>query len=84
MLELLYDKDILKNHNQVSYFSGNTKIIIEYKEKQNNALLLINPLETISKVLLISNLNKLNPISEKNQLYKELLGKEQIDLDKIF
>ena len=83
-LELLYDKDILKNHNQVSFYSGNNKIIIEYKEKQNNALLLINPLETISKVLLISNLNKLNPVIEKNQLYKELLGKEQIDLDKIY
>ena len=47
-------------------------------------MLLINPLETISKVLLISNLNKLNPVIEKNQLYKELLGKEQIDLDKIY
>ena len=84
LLELLYDKDILKNHNQVSFYSGNNKIIIEYKEKQNNALLLINPLETISKVLMISNLNKLNPVSEKNQLYKELLSKEQIDLDKIY
>ena len=65
-----------KNHNQVLIYSGNNKVIVSYKEKQDNALLLINPLENISKVLLISTINKLNLINQKNQLYKELLNKD--------
>ena len=84
LIELIYDRKILKNHNQISFYSGNNKIIIENKEKPDNALLLENPLENISKVLLISTLNKLSLVNEKNKLYKELLNKEQLDLDKIY
>ena len=84
LLELIYDENILKNHNQVLIYSGNNKVIISYKEKQDNVLLLINPLENISQVLLISIINKLSLINEKNQLYKELLNKEQLNLDKIY
>ena len=84
LIELIYDRKILKNHNQISFYSGNNKIIIEYKEKPDNALLLENPLENISKVLLISTLNKLSLVNEKNKLYKERLNKEQLDIDKIY
>ena len=87
LLELIYDQNILKKHNQVSFCTGYNKIIIEYKEKPDNALLIVNPLENISKVLLISTtLNKLNLslVNEKNQLYKELLNKEQLNLDNIY
>ena len=84
LIELIYDRKILKNHNQISFYSGNNKIIIENKEKPDNALLLENPLENISKVLLISTLNKLSLVNEKNKLYKELLNKEQLDIDKIY
>ena len=87
MLELIYEQNILKRHNQVLFYTGYNKIIIEYKEKPDNALLIVNPLENISKVLLISTtLNKLNLslVNEKNQLYKELLNKEQLNLDNIY
>ena len=84
LVELIYNKKILKNHNKISYYTGNNKIIIEYEEKQDNALLIENPLENISKVWLISTLNKLNFINEKNRLYQELLNKEQLNIDKIY
>jgi len=57
LLELVYDKNILNAHNQISFNSGNNKIIFEYKERPDNALLLLNPLENISKILLISTTN---------------------------
>jgi len=84
LLELVYDKNILNAHNQISFNSGNNKIIFEYKERPDNALLLLNPLENISKILLISTINQLNLVNEKNKLYKELLNKEKLDLDKIY
>ena len=84
LLELIYDQKILKKHNQVSFYTGYNKIIIEYKDKPDNALLIVNPLENISKVLLISTLNKLNLVNEKSNLYKELLNKEQLNLDNIY
>ena len=44
LIESLYDDDILNDMNIVKYYSGNNKIIIEYKKKnENKALLLINP-----------------------------------------
>jgi hypothetical protein len=72
LLVLIYDKNILINHNKVLSHSGNNRIIIEYEGKKDNALLLINPLENISKILLISTLNKLNLMSDRNQFYKDL------------
>ena len=84
LLELIYDIKILKNHHQVSFYSGNNRIIIEYKEKQDNALFIINPLENISKVILISTLNNINIINDKNHLYKVLLKKEKLNFDKIY
>ena len=64
--------------------SGNNKVIVAYKENQENALLFINPLDNISEVLLISIINKLSLINEKNKLYQELLNKEKLNLDKIY
>lgn len=84
LLELIYDENILNAHNQISFNSGNNKIIIEYKERPDNALLLLNPLENISKILLITTINQLNLVNERNKLYKELLNKEKLDLDKIY
>ena len=84
ILELIYDKNILKDHNQISFCSGNNKIIIEYKDKQDNALFIVNPLENISKIILISTLNNFNLVYNKNQLYNELLSKEQLNLNKIY
>ena len=41
----LYDEEDLKNCNKINYYAGNNKIIIEFKEKnENKALLLIDPL----------------------------------------
>ena len=57
----------------VNYYTGNNKIIIEFKENRNNkALLLINPLDEapfINKafILLINDNQKFN-------LYKDLLN----------
>ena len=84
ILESIYDKKILKDHNQISFCSGNNKIIIEYKDKQDNALFIENPFENISKIMLISTLNKFNFVNNKNQLYNELLSKEQLDFKKIY
>ena len=84
LLEIIYDKKILINHNKLSFYSGNNKIIIEYEKKQDNALLIENPLENISKVWSISTLNKFNSVKEKNQLYQEILNKEQLDIDIIY
>jgi hypothetical protein len=84
LFKLIYDKNILKNHNKVLFSSGNNRIIIEYEGKQENALLLINPLENISRILLISTLNQLELLSDKNHLYKDLIKKEKLDLDKIY
>ena len=64
--------------------SGNNKVIVAYTENQENALLFINPLDNISEVLLISIINKLSLINEKNKLYQELLNKEKLNLDKIY
>ena len=56
--------------------SGNNKVIVTYKEKQENALFLINPLDNISKVLLISIKNELSLYKEKNKFYQEFLNKK--------
>lgn len=76
LLELIYNENFLKNHNQVLINSGNNKVIVTYKEKQENALFLINPLDNISKVLLISIKNELSLYKEKNKFYQELLNKK--------
>ena len=84
LLEYLYDKDILKDHNQISFWSGNNKIIIEFKDRQDIFLFIVNPLENISKIMLFSTLNKFNLANGKYQLYKELLSKKQLDVNEIY
>ena len=43
-LHNLYEEENLKNYTKINYYAGNNKIIIEYKEKnENKALLLIDP-----------------------------------------
>ena len=44
-LELIYDEESLENDKYMKYYSGNNKLIIEYKENiSNKALLIIDPL----------------------------------------
>ena len=73
LIKTLYEENSLKQYNCVNYYSGNNKLIIEYKDnKYNNALLLINPLEengNNKKIFLISLNSK-----DKYTLFKELLN----------
>ena len=86
LMEYIYDKKDLIEENYIKYYSGNNKLIIEYKEnskiKENNdnkALFIINPcdLNKIKKrAFIISIKNK-----DKLLLYKEILSDEDFDIE---
>ena len=77
-MEYIYDKKDLIEENYIKYYSGNNKLIIEYKEngkiKENNdhkALLIINPCDlskTKKRAFIITIKNR-----DKLMLYKEIL-----------
>jgi hypothetical protein len=85
-MEYIYDKKDLIEENYIKYYSGNNKLIIEYKEngkiKESNdhkALFIINPfdLSKIKKrafIITIKNRDKL-------LLYKEILSEEDFEIE---
>ena len=73
LIELINNKLILNNNYYVQYFSCNGKIIIEYKNNDKNALLLINPYNRSTlkdNIFIIINNN-----NQQKTLYEELLSK---------
>ena len=74
LIEAIYKGNDLRQFNNIKYYAGNNKIIIEFKEQEDNkALLLINPLEENDKkenIFIISTKNK-----NKNYIFEELLNK---------
>ena len=76
LIELLYrNENKLKNIPIIKYYSGNNKIILEYKEKKDDkALLFIDPLNQfaiINRTYIISYKNE-----DKLNLYNDLLSEE--------
>ena len=86
LMEYIYDKKDLIEENYIKYYSGNNKLIIEYKEngkiKENNdhkALLIINPCDlskTKKRAFIITIKNR-----DKLMLYKEILSEEDFDIE---
>ena len=80
VIESIYEKDDLKENNIIQYYSGNNKIIIEYKENKdedNKALLVVNPLNIIDMketAYIISIKDE-----DKNFLYEEILSGADFD-----
>ena len=79
MIELIFSRDDLKTVNCAYYYTGNNKLIMQFKGiNEKNALLLMNPFE--------ENLNKKNIFillvnkQDKIVLYKDLLSNDN-DLD---
>ena len=71
LLELIYDKNDLKDYNYIKYYSGNNKLIIEY-ENDNKAILLIDPfnqkeIKNNINIILIKD-------KEKKQLFENILS----------
>ena len=67
--ESIYEEEDLKYFKKIKYYSGNNKLIIEYKgNNENKALLLINPLKEI-KAFIISITNE-----EKKSLFEKILS----------
>ena len=81
LINIAYNNSInLNNINRAHYYTGNNKLIIEYKENEvNNAILFINPLEAIyDQEIFIFKIKNTNP--DKLNFYRELLTKEEIDM----
>ena len=55
LIESLYEKTELLSNNYVKYYSGNKKLIIEFKDNNNSnkAILLLNPFEENNKKIFI-------------------------------
>ena len=70
LIESIYNKNDLKSHKIITYYSGNNKLIIEFKDNNNKAILLLNPLDDINKKIYIVIKN-----DDQNNLYEELLNK---------
>ena len=80
LINLLYNINL--NCNNVHYSAGNNKIIIEYKrkEKENDVLLIINPLQDIcNQKIYTFTIKNINP--DKMKIYKELLNINENDLN---
>ena len=81
LINLLY-RENLNNYNNIHYSAGNNKIIIEYKqkEKENEVLLIINPLQDIcNQKIYTFTIKNINP--DKMIIYKELLNINENDLN---
>ena len=72
LIDLIYEEEDIKEYKIIKYYSGNNKIIIEFKENYDNkALLIINPLEeniTMKNAFIISTKKE-----ERKIIYKEIL-----------
>ena len=70
----IFNNNELNNYKSIQYYTGNNKIIIEYKEiDENRCLLLINPFLDITQKFYFT-LKECG--DEKHQIYKDLLSKE--------
>ena len=79
LLELIYDKDDLKDYHYIKYYSGNNKLIIEY-ENDNKAILVKDPLnqrEIKNNINIILIKDK-----QKNKIFKNLLSSKNNIPDK--
>ena len=74
LLELLLSQDELNKHKQVLYYSGNKKIIIEFKDNSEpKALLVFNPLKVEKEICIIK---KYYNEKENKKLYDYILSKK--------
>ena len=82
LIRLGYNNKInLNSFSRVHYYAGNNKLIIEYMDKkENDAILLLNPMENmnIQQIFIFRIINK-NP--EKMNFYKELITNNELDLN---
>jgi len=86
LMEYIYDKKDLVEEKYIKYYSGNNKLIIEYKEngkiKETNdhkAFFIINPCDLCKvkkRAFIITIKNR-----DKLLLYKELLSKDDFDIE---
>ena len=79
LVNLLYKKEFFLNNNSAKYYAGNNKLIIEfqnYSEPEiSNTLLLINPLEELSKQI-IYHFSIKNQIDYKMKCYRSIIENE--------
>ena len=72
LLENLYNEEFLKEQKCINYYSGNNRLLIEYKDKiENKFILLIDPLneyEMTNRIYIISN----RPEKNHYSIYKLL------------
>ena len=74
LMTSIFNYNELNKYKSINYHTGNNKIIIEYKEiDENKCLLLINPFFDISQkfYFIIKECGR-----EKHKIYKDLLSKE--------
>ena len=79
--ELLLEPDVISKHRPVTYYPGNKKVIIEFKDKSERyALLDFNPFEKKKTICIIEKSDK-----ERNnkKLYENILSKEIKDYNSI-
>ena len=71
----IFSNTELNNYKSINYYTGNNKIIIEYKEiDENKYFLLINPFFDITQKFYFTIKKEYG--SERYQIYKDLLSKE--------
>ena len=71
------EKNFVLKLNSVKYYAGNNKLIIEfYKSDLSDILLIINPLENLSKQTIYSFSIKIDKIEKKLDLFKDLIQNE--------
>ena len=75
LLVLIYEDEYLRSFKTINYFCGNNRLIIEYEDKlYNSSILIIDPLESFHKNIVIFKVNK-NEF--KNKLYEKLILTER-------
>ena len=72
LIESIYKKDDLNDLNIIKYYAGNNKIIIEYKNNDKKALLIVNPLNenNLEEKAFIISIKK----EEKINLFEDILN----------
>ena len=72
-----YEKNFVLNLHSVKYYAGNNKLIIEFnKSDLSNILLIINPLEKLSRQIIYSFSIKITDNDKKIKTFKILLQNE--------
>ena len=83
LIESIYEKEENELiYNKIKYYSGNKKLIIKFKDNDNNKVLLLNNhingniIQNINNIFIISVKNK-----EKNEdiIYKQILSEKNIE-----